>query len=898
MKTTRPARVTLAAIATTALSGVAAYAIAPPAGSVIGNQASATYQNASGDTVRVTSNRVETVVQQVAGVTIAADNDETVAPGGKAFLPHVVTNDGNGTDVFDLSAVETAGGLSFTSIRIFADADFDGVADSTTPITVTPALTRAGTAGSSFGIVVEAVAAAGAAAGATDDITVTALSQFDGTTADTDTDTVTVSNDAVVELVKSMTVATGGDGVVGPGDTVTITLTYSSTGLVSADDLVVSDTLDARLEYDDGSARWSDVATGLSDADDGAEATNGNGETIDFQVADNASGTSDEVQFTVSAVPSGRTGRVTFTATITDAAAAGEIANVATQTVNGNAYPPSNRSTITVEEVRRVTAADRSSATYQADPDGPLVGAGGNLTNAVVSATDDDGEADDEIRVSTDVSQGGSIRFEVVLTNQSNVSDRIAVSAADTDFPTGTTFELLAADNATPLAGPVGPIAPGASTTVNLIATLPSDASPAAAGATNYTATVTAVAEGGGASNFVTAEFTGAVTAAAVDLQNQGGTGDGPDDGTSQLTFATDPGSPVSYVVTIENLGPNADTYDLSAPVPAGWTVTFRLPDGTPVTNTGAIPGGGSLDVTVVLTPPAGAPPGDTPVTVTAASPSSGQSDSLVNTITVNAIVDLALAATQTVQVAPGGVSDIPHTLTNEGNVGITQGALTLDGTFSTFSGTIFYDRDRDGTVDPGEPVVDDVADLEALDPGILDAGGTAALILRVQVPSTGTVGLSERETLRVATSLNGGAATDGDAADNAVTDTVVIVSGDLTLVKEQAVDPACDGNPGTFDTVSVQAEPGACIRYRITASNSGSSDAAQVAIRDTVPSFTTFTACPDGGGTDQCTATVTPGGSAVSAPGEGATGAVSSTHGTLIPGQLATLEFTVKIDE
>ncbi|MEO2166942.1 MAG: reprolysin-like metallopeptidase, partial [bacterium] len=104
-----------AALSVLALGG-AALAAPPEAGSVIGNQAVATYTNNAGDTITVTSNKVETVVQQVAGVTLTADNNETLAPGGKAFLPHVVTNEGNGPDSFSLLSVERNSGALDTTL--------------------------------------------------------------------------------------------------------------------------------------------------------------------------------------------------------------------------------------------------------------------------------------------------------------------------------------------------------------------------------------------------------------------------------------------------------------------------------------------------------------------------------------------------------------------------------------------------------------------------------------------------------------------------------------------------------------------------------------------------------------------------------------------------------------
>ncbi|MDY6859158.1 MAG: hypothetical protein SWN98_07445, partial [Pseudomonadota bacterium] len=137
------------AVALSAAVGAAAFAAAPEAGSVIGNQAVATYKNAAGDTITVTSNTVETIVQQVAGVTLTSDNTETIAPGGKAFLPHIITNEGNGPDNFLLTAVEDDSGTLDTSQLVFyPDANMDGVADSATPLTETPTLAP----GEQFGV--------------------------------------------------------------------------------------------------------------------------------------------------------------------------------------------------------------------------------------------------------------------------------------------------------------------------------------------------------------------------------------------------------------------------------------------------------------------------------------------------------------------------------------------------------------------------------------------------------------------------------------------------------------------------------------------------------------------------------------------------------------------------
>ncbi len=878
-------------ITTALIAAAAAHATPPPAGTVIGNRAAATYVNASGDSVTVTSNEVETIVQQIGAVSLVTSTAETVAPGGKVFLPHTVTNDGNGVDAFDLIATETlvgGGGFDFTSIVIYPDANMDGVADGTTPIAATPTLA----AGGSFGIIIEASVPGGASASASESIDIVATSAFDDTAFATNTDTITVSTGAVTEIVKRMTVTDGtgaaADGVTGPGDIVTVTLTYSSTGLVGATDLIVTDILDGALVYEAGSATWSDVTGALTDGDDGYEAPNGGGQRIDFQY----DGT-DTVAFQIDSVPSGRTGSVTFSAVIADGTLAGDIENTATQTVAGAPQPSSNTATVTLDTHYAVTAADAASATHMTGADSAV-----NLIASPASTTDTDGVLDDTVTEAADVFQGGQIAFEFVLTNHSNVDDTIAVSVANGSFPLGTTFQLLQSDGATPVVGALGPLANGESTPVTVIATLSPDAAPVAAGSTNYTATLSAQSANGGAVNTATALFTGAVQAASVDLENDDTTGDGPNPtdpgGNPWKTVVTDPGTPAPMTVTVQNGGATADSYALSleTPLPTGWTVAFFLPDGTPVSNTGAIPAGGEVDITVVVTPPADSAPVTQPVTLAVISPSSGQGDTLTNAVSINEIVDVSIVPPQSAQVSAGGVQDLVHTLKNDGNIALTEGAITLSGTFSTFAGALFLDINGDGTVDANDISIDNINDIA----GGIAPGGAAQIILRVQAPSTGAIGVSETETITVAATLNGGAAIEPVAGrgDNAVTDTVTIVSNDLTLQKEQALDAACNGTLGAYTTARINAEPGQCVRYRITASNTGTDNAGSVTIRDTMPGFTTFTEC---GG--NCTMTLTPAGSSATAtPAEGGTGALATSHGTLAPGQPATLSFTVRIDQ
>ena len=114
-----------------AINGNRAYAAPPPAGTSIGNQASATYADALGNAqTPVTSNTVVTTVSQVASFTLTAAQTKTGAPGTQVYFPHTLTNFGNGTDTFDLSVANLSGGtFDFSSVAIYADANGDGVPD-------------------------------------------------------------------------------------------------------------------------------------------------------------------------------------------------------------------------------------------------------------------------------------------------------------------------------------------------------------------------------------------------------------------------------------------------------------------------------------------------------------------------------------------------------------------------------------------------------------------------------------------------------------------------------------------------------------------------------------------------------------------------------------------------
>ncbi len=79
---------TLTAMVLMVIGALVAYAQAPPTGSTIGNQATFTFDDGSGTTRVVNSNLVQTIVLQVASLTLTAPGTTTAAPGNQVAFPH------------------------------------------------------------------------------------------------------------------------------------------------------------------------------------------------------------------------------------------------------------------------------------------------------------------------------------------------------------------------------------------------------------------------------------------------------------------------------------------------------------------------------------------------------------------------------------------------------------------------------------------------------------------------------------------------------------------------------------------------------------------------------------------------------------------------------------------
>lgn len=840
---------------------------APPAGAIIGNQATASYTDAGGNDRTTTSNLVETTITQIAGVDVEANQTRTAAPGSTVYLPHTVTNTGNGNDVYNLLAAQVAGGtFSFSSIVIYADVNGDGIPDSFTPITVTPTLA----AGQTYGIVIAAQVPGAAASGQSSQLTITGTSQFDGAITDFNTDTVTVSTNAVVPVTKSLSVQSG------PALTeVEVTLTYTNNGSKTATNLTLTDVLDARYAYVANSGRWSvtnpTVLTDLAaDADTGGIAYGVNAQTVTAVIA---------------SVAPGQSGFVRFKVTVVAGTAPGTIPNT------GNvSYGDGDGNTV-------VTDTNTSTFIVTAAPAVDLTDVG--------STTDADG-ANDVVLIAS-ANQGATLIFDNVVVNNGTGVDTFDITYGNSTFPAGTSFQLLRAGG-TPMTDSngngipdTGPLAAGASFHVHLRVILPNNV--AAAGPFDVIKTATSTIDPT-VKDTVTDRL-GSLTANTVDITNNASLATNPaapgvgvnanGEAAAVTTNTINPGQTTSFSLFINNTSAVSDSYNLAAStdntfgaltLPAGWSVTFRnASTNAVISNTGTIAAGGNLRVLAEVSVPAGQAPGTTSLYFRAQSPTSGALDVKHDAVTVNTVVDLAITPNNTSQGFPGGQVVYKHTLTNNGNAAVAAATLVRSESTPLWNSVIWYDANGNGVIDAGDIVVNDLADIVAANPALaggLPAGGQVPLLVQVFVPSGATDGAANATTITVT------AVGDSDPSNNVAVDTTTVVVGDVQVRKLQALDAACDGTAdGAFVQTLLSAKPDECLIYRVTLTNLGTLPITGSSISDTTPSFTTYVGA---------SATVTSG-TVTAQPAAGTAGVVTATVGTVNSGSSATLEFSVRIN-
>jgi len=832
----------------------------PQAGTQIGNQATATFEDAGGNTRTVTSNVVNTVVQQVAAVSVDADLSKQISPGGQVTFPFTITNNGNGDDTFTLSLTQQAGDdFDFNSVQVFADADGDGNPDDFNDLngSSTPTISAGGT----FSVVVVGTVPNSASATEQALVDLTATSDFDSNTSDNVTGTAIISEDAVISVTKSMSQTTGQ-----PGDTRTVTLTFTNSGNNAASNISITDQLPAEMEFQTGTAQWSEGGA-LDDTD---PANDPAGIDFDYNVT-----TGGVVTAVLDGLNPGQSGTISFDIQIAAGTQPGSLENTAVFEYNdGNSNEgPFNSNTVqfTVE---------------------PSLGVTLTANNSPVAAA----------------SQGGSVDFNNTVENTGNATDTYDIELSNSNYPAGTSFILFKSDGVSPLLDTdgngvpdTGPINAGSTFDFVVKVDLPSGES--GGGPFTVDVTGTSIADNSINDNAVNELTT--ITGNTVDLTvnddiNNGNTlttddadaadglGAGPE-GTAVDVQTVDPGNTATFTLFVNNTSSVSDNFDLLAStdqtfatttLPNGVTVKFEDTSGSTITNTGTINAGSSKEIVMKVTFPSSSDAGQTDLFVRGKSPSTSAEDIITVGVDVNTVRKISLSPNNSGQVFPGSSVLYTHTLSNEGNVdeNPTQSELTLTSTDSQneFNTVLYLDSNENGEIDNSEPIIDDAADIPTL-----AAGTSVQIIAKVSATSGVSDGLDNTTTVTasVTGAINGVAA----PANVQATDLTTVINSNVTITKRQALDADTDGvADNTPQTAEITAEPGQGIFYEVVVTNQGTEAINNVFVDDAIPSFTTINGTP----------TLTNGQSvAVNA------GVVNADVGTLNPGQSATLEFAVIID-
>jgi uncharacterized repeat protein (TIGR01451 family) len=316
-------RLAATALATGSLLAVTpAFAAHTQAGTVINNNATATYDQPGGGTSSVTSNTVSLTVDELRDVGVAWTDggDVVVAPGATGqVLTYRVTNAGNGSEAFRLTARDNAGGDDFdpSTTSIVLDANGNGTYDpgidtvyasgSNDPVLapdgsvivfVLSTIPAGATNGQRGRIDLVAVAATGSGAPGT---SFPGQGQGGGdavvgaTGADAEDDGYYAVQAASVSFVKSATVADPFGGATRvPGSIITYSLVATVSGSGSLANLRISDAIPTGSTFQAGSIRLDGGA--LTDATD-ADAGEFSGSGIAVRLGTVAAGTTRTVTF-------------------------------------------------------------------------------------------------------------------------------------------------------------------------------------------------------------------------------------------------------------------------------------------------------------------------------------------------------------------------------------------------------------------------------------------------------------------------------------------------------------------------------------------------------------------------------------------------------------------------
>ena len=227
-----------AGLAGTVVLSSIAYAVGTPAGTVIQSRSRVVFTTASGATSDTAySNVVQFTVLQVAGINSTPATNSSTTNGDSVYVtyPLTVTNSGNGTDYFTLTASSSKG----WSYAFYHDANGNQVLDAGELSGGSISQTSNVTADSNYKIIVRVfVPRDGSLNGQTDTTTVTIKSGYNVSTTTSAVVKTTVNTAYFSGATSALTISPSNPS---PGQNVTYTYTLTNAGSVAATGVAFSD---------------------------------------------------------------------------------------------------------------------------------------------------------------------------------------------------------------------------------------------------------------------------------------------------------------------------------------------------------------------------------------------------------------------------------------------------------------------------------------------------------------------------------------------------------------------------------------------------------------------------------------------------------------------------------
>ncbi len=854
---------------------------APLAGNIISNMAVAEYKEEGSTVVQTArSNLVQTTIIPVYNLTLTANRSVQASPNQRVFYSHELTNTGNATDRYSLTASNAAGdNFDYSGLVVYLDANRDGIPDGN-PIT-----DYSLAAGESVGLLIAATVPA-ATTGNVGDLTITATSQTNNTITQFNTDRATVSNQAVILVRKSFSTTQ-----VNQNQVVTVRLEYENKGGIASGAVQITDSLNAALSYAAGSENWNGTAVNpATGANDPAG--------IDYSV------TANTITATLTNIPANSVGFIEFNVLVNQASA-GQIPNITTFTYDHD----NNTGTPNLTSSSNTTFLNVKSI-YGVEINGISGSASSSVVNNLVTAPA--------------VATGGEVIFRNYVWNTGNTEDRFNLTFTSNGFPTPHQIEFYRADGVTPLLdsnndgiADTGSLLAGEKLEIVVKVRFPTTYADTTT--TNYSVFPQAQSIGDSSKTNTVEDRSSLIvtdTTRLVDLSNRpensaNGTGNGNvnNAGNPWKTLAGNTGSTVVFPLNIKHIG-SPTAYVLTADANGDFS-TIELPQhvssirfyestagscatlGTETGQTRLLNNGEEQLYCAVAQLDTIAPTNTVPVyfrvssaTYVSANNSSNPSfDTVLDAIQINSLNSkgvISLTPDLRGQMAVGGTVVYTHVLVNQTPSSLNSSYhFVVNDSQANFHTTLYYDSNDNGILDSTDPMI---ANLSTLSGGQLLAGQQIRLFAKVQNDGTVSTGVVDKTDIVLQDGAN--------TLVTSVVDYTTVSQTQLRLTKLQAKDNDCNGiADGTYTTTTLTIARnangiGQCVLYRVTLVNQGSAPIGAFNFHDATPAGTVMAVAPT---CSTCTS-----GTIVS-PALGQAGNVSGTLPSVASGQSDVFEFGVR---